>query len=291
LNFGRYQTGVSKNKHSRLLTSSSFALHSASHAHSACNSLAYFRRITAALLLLATSGGTVPSSSTRWNGWPAFPRVTLWAWESPQDLRRVSPEKYAVAYLAETIFITDRVAAVPRKQPLLVSPAATMMAVVRIEAPRSLAQLGDRHLAASVANLIVEPLRRKQISALQIDFDATESQRPFYRQLIQETRQRMPAGMPLSITALASWCARPSWLEGLPIDEAVPMLFRMGEGPRARKSPGWGYIASEASCQTSVGVSTDEPWPAIGKNQRIYVFHPRAWNPVALENLEQLIKP
>ncbi len=30
------------------------------------------------------------------------------------------------------------------------------------------------------------------------------------------------------MTALASWCAGDDWLRDLPVDEAVPMLFRMG---------------------------------------------------------------
>jgi len=38
--------------------------------------------------------------------------------------------------------------------------------------------------------------------------------------------------MPLSITALASWCAGDPWITGLPIDEAVPMLFRLGPDTR-----------------------------------------------------------
>lgn len=273
------------------MTSCSSALHSASHAHSACNSLAYYRRILAALLVLAASGGKAPSSSAHGHGLQAFPRVTLWAWETPEDLRRISPEKYAVAYLAQTIFIADHASSVPRKQPLLLPPGARIMAVVRIEAPQSHARLDDPQLAASVADLIVEPLRHRQISALQIDFDAARSQRTFYRNLIKETRRRMPEDMPLSITALASWCTRPSWLEGLPVNEAVPMLFGMGEGPRARKSSGWNYQAGETSCQTSVGVSTDEPWPVISPKQRIYVFHLRAWNPVALANMERLFTP
>jgi len=161
---------------------------------------------------------------------------------------------------------------------------------VRIEAPQARAKLDAPELAEKVANQIVEASRRKQVSALQIDFDATRSQRSFYRKVIEETRRRMPAKMPLSITALASWCSRPSWLEGLPVDEAVPMLFRMGGDSRSAKQPGWTYEPTAPQCSTSVGVSTDEAWPAI-INKRIYVFHPRAWSPVALENLEKLITP
>lgn len=223
--------------------------------------------------------------------WRAFPRVTLWAWESRQDLRQVAPGKYAIAYLDRTILITDRVAVVPRMQPLLVPQSARVMAVVRIEAAQSRAKFDAPDLPQKVAEEIVEASRKKQVSALQIDFDATRSQRAFYRKVIEETRRRMPPEMPLSITALASWCSQPSWLEGLPVDEAVPMLFRMGGDARFRRAPGWHYQAGEMSCRKSVGVSTDESWPEIDPDQRIYVFHPRAWNPVALGNVENLIKP
>src|ERR1700704_3670035 len=245
----------------------------------------------AALLAMTASGGTAPSRSTQPNAWRAFPRVTLWAWESREDLRQVSPEKYAIAYLDRTIFITDRMATVPRMQPLLTPQNARITAVVRIEAPQGRAKLDSPQLAEKVADQIVEASRRKQVSALQIDFDATKSQRPFYRNVIEETRRHMPAGMPLSITALASWCSQPSWLDGLPVDEAVPMLFRMGGDSRFRKQPGWNYEAAASPCRTSVGVSTDEAWPGIAADKRIYVFHPRAWNAVALENLEKLITP
>jgi uncharacterized protein DUF3142 len=244
----------------------------------------------AALLVMTASAGTAPSRSMQPNAWRTFPRVTLWAWESRQDLRNVSTEQYAIAYLDRTVFIADQIETVPRRQPLLIPQDARVIAVVRIEAPQARAKLDAPELAEKVANQIVEASRRKQVSALQIDFDATRSQRSFYRKVIEETRRRMPAKMPLSITALASWCSRPSWLEGLPVDEAVPMLFRMGGDSRFAKQPGWTYEPTALQCSTSVGVSTDEAWPAI-TNKRIYVFHPRAWSPVALENLEKLITP
>jgi len=245
----------------------------------------------AALLVMTASAGTAPSESMQPNAWRTFPRVTLWAWERRQDLRNVSPEKYAIAYLDRTILITDPIETAPRRQPLLIPQNARIIAVVRIEAPQARAKLDAPDLAEKVANKIVEASRRQQVSALQIDFDATRSQRFFYRKLIEETRKRMPPKMPLSITALASWCSRPSWLEGLPVDETVPMLFRMGGNIRFAKQPGWNYEPTAPQCKTSVGVSTDEAWPAITNSTRIYVFHPRAWSSVALENLGKLITP
>lgn len=242
------------------------------------------------LLLLAASGGKAPSGSVRAHALHAFPRVTLWAWESRQDLRQIPAEKYAVAYLAETIFITDRLAMVPRMQPLLVPENAKVMAVVRIEAPWNRAKLNMPQLAEKTADELAHAASHQGVTALQIDFDATKSQRLFYRELINATRRRMPEHMPLSITALASWCGQSSWLRDLPIDEAVPMLFRMAERG-SPKSTGWSYRAAEPSCQMSVGVSTDEPWPAITQDQRVYVFHPGPWNPVALNNVERLATP
>jgi hypothetical protein len=253
--------------------------------------LAYFRKIVAVLCLMAASGGSAPSGSGRLHALQAFPRVMLWAWESRQDLREISPEKYAVAYLAETVFITDRVEVVPRKQHLLVPENAKVMAVVRIEAPWSRARLDIPQLTQKVADELAHAARHNRVSSLQIDFDATKSQRSFYRELIKETRRRLPQEMPLSITALASWCSQNGWLQDLPVDEAVPMLFRMGKERGSLKNSAWNYQAAEPLCQTSVGVSTDEPWPAITQGQRIYIFHPGPWNSVALNNVEKFIAP
>ncbi len=254
-----------------------------------------FQKICLPLLLIAASAGTVPPGKGSPNRLPAFPRVTLWAWESRQDLRTIDPEKFAVAYLDRSVFIGDEVITVPRMQPLHLPTSVRLMAVVRIETrftvPSRRAALDLPRFVAEVAGQLAEAAQKPGVSALQIDFDATQSQRAFYRRLIEETRRRMPAGMPLSITALASWCGPASWLAGLPVDEAVPMLFRMGPDRRTVRLPGWNYSPAAPLCATSVGVSIDEAWPRIEPGRRIYVFHPRAWNPVALKNLEQLVNP
>jgi len=221
----------------------------------------------------------------------AFPRVTLWAWETPEDLRTLDSHRYAVAFLDQTIFISHRVSSRPRLQRLLVPTGAKLTAVVRIEAPAQGADIGAPDLPITVANLIQRSVQRRGVSALQIDFDATRSQRAFYANLIRKVRETLPKGMPLSITALASWCAADDWIGGLPVDEAVPMFFRMGRDVRPSNQPGWSYPIHEQLCTTSLGVSTDEPWPLVQSDQRLYVFHPRAWNPIALENIDARVKP
>ena len=82
---------------------------------------------------------------------------------------------------------------------------------------------------------------------------------------------------------------RYDWLTGLPVDDAIPMLFRMGvDDQRVR-----GYLSSGGDlrvpvCTSSLGISTDE-WPgAAPRGRRLYVFHPRPWSPgVASDILEK----
>jgi hypothetical protein len=221
----------------------------------------------------------------------SFPQATLWAWERPEDLRAVDPARFAVAYLDQTIFVGNSMVARPRLQPLLLPPGTKIISVVRIEAPPSTARLDLPNLSAQMSEAILESARRPGVSALQIDFDAAQSQRQFYKQLLIDVRRVMPARMPLSITALGSWCSRPGWLADLPVDEAVPMFFRMGRDPHASKQPGWRYPIREPLCSGSAGVSTDEAWPQIEPGRRIYIFHSRAWDPTAVKNVSRLVQP
>jgi hypothetical protein len=91
--------------------------------------------------------------------------------------------------------------------------------------------------------------------------------------------------MPLSITALASWCIYDDWLRDLPVDEVVPMVFRMGaDQHRVRR-----YLIEEdfraAHCRQSLGISTDEPRPTLRPLRRLYVFHPQSWRAEALTRI------
>jgi len=229
--------------------------------------------------------GMVTSCSRRDHRLQHLPRITLWAWERPEDLRALESNRFAVAYLAQTIVLRDHPVSVPRMQPLQVAPGAAVIAVVRIEgAPLRLSEKA----AGQVAYMILKSAKQPGISAVQIDFDARTSQRPFYRAVLGQVRAQLPTSMPLSITALASWCAGDDWIGDLPVDEAVPMFFRMG-GARPRTT-GWTYPLLEPKCMSSAGVSMDEAWPHISAAARIYVFHPDPWNAVALHNLDQLLK-
>lgn len=219
----------------------------------------------------------------------AYPQFTLWAWERPEDLRHLNPQRFAVAYLAETISITDTVSVSRRKQPLFLSPGTRVIAVVRIEAPAGVAYLNAPTLPSRIAGIVADAVRSGEASAIQMDFDARQSQREFYREVLVALRQRLPAETPISITALASWCAYDDWIHDLPVNEAVPMYFRMGPDHFASDTSGWSYPVRDPLCRGSAGVSTDEAWPELAAGARLYIFHSRAWNPIALQNLEHLL--
>jgi hypothetical protein len=205
----------------------------------------------------------------------ALPRITLWAWERREDLHTINTHRFAIAYLDQTITIGLTVHAQPRRNALVFPASATRIAVVRIEAP-STAILNDENRNDAIQSILVSA-REPGIAALQIDFDATVSERLFYRDLLIDLRRQTPAKLPLSITALASWCSWDNWIRDLPIDEAVPMMFRM-EPDRHRAPPAVDdFQIREPLCRTSTGVATDEPWPSNLAGKRIYVFPDHGW--------------
>jgi hypothetical protein len=218
-----------------------------------------------------------------------LPHHTLWAWERPEDLRSTDPATTAVAWLDQTILIGSQVHVVPRRQPILYSAAATKIPVVRIEvAPGAIldeTSLGQQQrvqeIEASVVTQLLRSAYRPGIAALQVDFDATRSQRGFYKRVLRELRTQMPADLPLSITALASWCSYDDWIARLPVDEVVPMFFRME--PDSRRAPADldAFRIREPLCQSSIGLSTRERWPsdsAALTGKRIYIFPDRGWH-------------
>jgi hypothetical protein len=203
----------------------------------------------------------------------------LWAWERPVDLRFINAEETGVAFLAQTIQLrANEVGIRPRVQPLKLPESARVMAVVRLETDSVNTPTLSAGQREQVALAIADMARLPNVSNIQIDFDATESERTFYRELIFDVRRRLPDTAGLSMTALASWCTYDDWLSDLPIDEAVPMLFRMaGDGKEIarRLNSGDDFIAP--ICRHSYGISTDEPRSGLLPARRLYVFNPDSW--------------
>lgn len=218
------------------------------------------------------------------------PALMLWAWETPEDLTAVDTSRTGVAFLAREVLLGKRFAVRPRYQPLRVAPGTWLMAVVRIESSSGFQ--ATPALVHQTAAALVAAAAEPNVRGLQVDFDATASERDFYAAVLRETRRNLPAEMPLSVTALVSWCGPHSWLAGLGsgvIDEAVPMYFRMGGPATTRAAAARSQAAiAEPVCSGAVGVATDEAWPAIRSSQRVYIFNSGAWTKDSLARLNKL---
>jgi len=216
---------------------------------------------------------------------PALPQVVLWAWERPCDLGWIDPHGVGVAPLVLTVRLDDAgLALLPRRQPLRFPPGAPLVLVARVETDARRPPRLDSDLASKTAAAIAAFGGLPGAAAVQVDFDATVSEREFYRDLLAALRQRLPARIPLSITALASWCLGDRWLAGLPIDEAVPMLFRMGvDDEQVRHRLDAGEDFAEPLCRASVGLATDEPAPRLLPGRRRYLFLAGGCGPEALK--------
>ena len=229
------------------------------------------------------TGGNTVCVQTR--GMAAVPPLVLWAWERPEDLRFINPRQTGVAFLAGTVRLgRDGMSFRPRLQPLRVARETRLVAVVRIEVAAN--SVLDAIQADKVAAAIAGAAEAPQVVAAQVDFDATVSERAFYRELLLQLRRQLPVSTPISITALTSWCIGDRWLAGLPVDEAVPMLFRMGTGQSEVSN--WmraGRDFREPVCQTSLGISLDEPWRELPAGRRVYAFSPSRWTERSLQTL------
>lgn len=210
----------------------------------------------------------------------AIPTIILWAWERPENFSFIDTKETGVAFLAQTIEIkNDDAMWIPRRQPLEIPKGIYVIAVTRIESDKKEKPILSDKQKNKITEIITRSSSLPNVRAVQIDFDATPSEREFYKNLLLELRRQLPNQISLTITALASWCMYDNWIKDAPIDDAVPMLFRMGVDERNIVS----YLNTnknwrEPLCNQSYGISLDEPVRKVDISRRLYVFNPRSWS-------------
>ncbi|CAN5788380.1 hypothetical protein BH20ACI4_BH20ACI4_12460 [soil metagenome] len=219
-----------------------------------------------------------------------IPSKILWAWERPEDLMFLETDKFGVAFLAQTLVLqNEQVVFRPRRQPLEIPAGTYLIAVTRIETVKEQnkrPKLSDEQ-KKEVVSLVNKTLALPDVRGVQIDFDVVVSEREFYRSVVNELKSNLPENISLTITSLASWCVGDSWFNDLPIDEAVPMAFRMGaDDERIRSFLSNGNDWREPLCRGSYGISLDEQLKMNFKsNRRFYYFNAKPWKKSDLENL------
>ena len=220
-----------------------------------------------------------------------MPALVLWAWDRDDDLSFIDIRDTAVAYLAATVILRgETVLLTPRHHPLAPPQGTRLIAVAHVEVDRyEPPVMSDAQARALTATLAALRATRPG-EFLQIDFEATASQRAFFVQAVAALRERLPDAT-LSATALTSWCLHERWTQLLAVDEVVPMLFRLGpDRRRIREYFADGGDFRSANCRSSIGVATDELPAAIPFGRRIYAFSPRRWNAETYATLRERMR-
>ena len=203
-----------------------------------------------------------------------LPPLMLWAWDRGDDLLFIEPHHTGVAFLAATVRVEGGEVRVQRRRTPLRVPADTrLLAVTHFSVDRPAAVA-----LPQAAEAIMELASLPRVAGVQLDFDATPSQREFYRALVQRVRRDLPAGRTFSATALVSWCQFDRWMGDLSLDEVVPMAFSMGAGAdeaRARLAAGPRFMPDY--CRGSIGLGVQEAFPPVAGRRRIYAFNAHAW--------------
>lgn len=217
--------------------------------------------------------------------------LTVWAWERPEDLRFLGRDAEVAVQTGFIELSGDRLIVRGRRHPLQVATeqVTTTVVHVQIDPRRPLAWKPER--AAQVAHAVLRLGRRTGVRRLQLDFEVRASGRPILLSVLREVRAGLPAGVELSMTALASWCQTEDWLADAPVDEIVPMLFRMGSsGERLKAGLAAGDDFANPACRTALAISADTPIARAPAGRRVYLFSPRSWTAADFERVKREVR-
>ena len=215
--------------------------------------------------------------------------IVLWTWDTPNDLRFLNPHQASIATYEGTIVLRgESILYKPYQKHLSLPASVASFPVIRIE---TTGKAPDTKAIDALVQMIgaVQKNYPRSTNKIQIDFDATISERPFYKALLQTLRkQGLRPDTTLSVTALATWCLNDRWLSHSECDEAVAMLFSMGPGKNStytmlKKSQG--RLSAGKGVQTTVAISANEPSTnAALKNlgvfsgiKKLYIFDSLPW--------------
>ena len=200
------------------------------------------------------------------------PTEFWWYWDRPASRLPAPAPGVGAAVVVTHVYLSGRRASrVPRRSALSLPQGVVTVPVVHVEVDPAVPFAGTDEQMRYLGDSVIEAARRGAPFLVQLDFEARKSQREFWRATVRSIKANLPAGVQLSVTALASWCHEDRWLADLPVDEIVPMYFRLGQARAnyvARSAAGVG----EPRCALAHGVADDEPpWPVKLPGRR-YLF-------------------
>lgn len=229
------------------------------------------------MFFLAPEGGK--SAKERLAGQP---KVLVWSWESPDDLRFIDTKKTGVAFLAATLHMAgERIETRARLQAMKLPENAYRIAVFHIESDARRPPVLNRVMAVALAQQVIIVLGNQKVQGVQIDFDAQEDQREFYAEFLTKVREMISDDMMLSMTSLASWCLKDTWPTKMPCEEIVPMFFSMGSAREEAVAELSAGRLAKMPMQLSLGLAVDEPDVLKATKvlpEHVYVFSTHGWN-------------
>lgn len=212
--------------------------------------------------------------------------LVVWAWERPENLLFLNGDAEVAVQTGFVMLSGDRVFARGRHDPLLAEPSRVTTSLVHVEIDRLQPLAWTPEMRRGTVQAVLSYAAAVPAERVQVDFEVRQSERQVLLDVLHDVRAALPAKTLLSMTAIASWCDTESWLDAAPVDEIVPMLFRMGprgETLKARLASGGDF--RNRRCRSALAVSTDAPLKTAPAGRRVYMFSPRGWSQADYERL------
>jgi hypothetical protein len=230
-------------------------------------------------LIAALFAGTAISSGEAKD--VSSPKEFWWYWDRPaEQLPAPAPGVGAAVLVTHVIFSGQGYAVQPRRSPLRLPYGVATMPVIHVEVDPARPFAANAAQSDALRAAVLDATRRGSSTWVQLDFEARRSQREFWRTAVHSIKAALPSGVRLSVTALASWCYGDRWIGDAPVDEIVPMYFRLKQARHdyiVRSAAG----VSEPLCASAYGVADDEPAWSVALPGRRYVFLGQRGRPIA----------
>lgn len=211
-----------------------------------------------------------------------------WIWPNSNGPRGerdgVPPYRDAAVLVESMVLRAGGIERAGRTRPLVLPAGVRLLPVVHVEA----AEGSPADFTPAQLEAVVAAVRRHAGTAaagagvLQLDFEAPARTRDAYIQLVAAVREALPAGVRLSVTVLAHWCTQGDWLDRLPVDEIVPMLYRLGphaDDWRRRFEQADASLARRCRGPALGFATNDTPPPSLlARTARPYWFDEAAWS-------------
>lgn len=167
---------------------------------------------------------------------------------------------------------------------LLINPQIEKYPAIRIESDGQVVKY------SAVAALVKEVLRRQNARTVQLDFDASASEMPFYQNLLTQLPSLLGSDTTINITALTSWYTNDELIAKLPANQKTAMCFSLGGQARESSKKALARLKQKP---TSIGVSvyehkTNQQLRALGlisQASSIYLFSAVPWQRETLQKI------